>query len=90
MKAFILTFLFLTGVAMLLWWPVADRYVQGPRLVTYALLPAVFALIAVLVWKILRSLAVAVLCTAAVALVVFLMYRHFGDTIRPLMERLCR
>jgi len=89
-KAFVLSFLFLTGVAMLLWWPIADRYVQGPRLVTHALLPAVFALISVLVWKILRSLAVAVLCTAAIALVAFLMYRHFGDTIRPLVERLCR
>ena len=59
MKAFVLSFLFLTGVAILLWWPVADRYVQGPRLVTHALLPAVFALIAVLVWKAVRSLAVA-------------------------------
>jgi len=89
-KAFVLTLLFLTGVAMLLWWPVADRYVQGPRLVIYALLPAVFALVAVLVWKTLRSLAVAVLCTAAIALIAFLMYRHFGDAIRLLVERLCR
>jgi sulfite exporter TauE/SafE len=85
-KAFVLSFLFLTGVAILLWWPVAERSVQGPRFLTYALLPAVFALIAVLVWKVVRSLAVAVLCIAAIALVVFLMYRHFGDTIRPQME----
>jgi membrane-bound metal-dependent hydrolase YbcI (DUF457 family) len=90
MKAFVLSFLFLTGVAVVLWWPVADRYVQGPRLVTHALLPAVFALIAVLAWKALRSLAVAVLCTAAIALVVFLVYRHYGDTLRPLLEGLVR
>jgi cytochrome bd-type quinol oxidase subunit 2 len=88
MKAFALSFLFLTGVAIVLWWPVADRYVQGPRLITHGLLPAVFALIAVLAWKAVRSLAVAVLCAAAIALVVFLVYRHFGETLRPLLERL--
>jgi membrane-bound metal-dependent hydrolase YbcI (DUF457 family) len=89
-KATILAYLFLTGVAIVLWWPVADRYVEGPRLVTHALLPAAFALIALLAWKAVRSLAVAVLCTAAIALVAFLLYRHFGDTVRPLLERLVR
>ena len=88
MKAFVLSFLFLAGVAILLWWPVADRYVQGPRLVTHALLPAVFALVALLIWKTLKSLAVAILCMVAIALVAFLVYRHFGDTIRPFVERL--
>jgi hypothetical protein len=53
-------------------------------------LPAAFALVALLAWKAVRSLAVAVLCTAAIALVVFLLYRHFGDTIAPLLERLAR
>ena len=90
MKATLLSYLFLTGVAIVLWWPVADQYVQGPRLVTHGLLPASFALVALLAWKVVRSLAVAVLCTAVIALVVFLLYRHFGDTVRPLLERLAR
>jgi chromate transport protein ChrA len=90
MRALALKLVLLTALAMFLWWPVADRYVQGPRYVTHGVFPAAFALIALLLWRMLRSFILAALCAAAVAGVVFLLYRYFGDSFRPLVEKVLR
>jgi len=74
-------------VAIVAFWPLAEREMRGSWVATHVIIPVAIAVVALLVFRVLKSLIVAVLCALAAAAVVVLLLRHFGDQIRPLLER---
>ena len=88
MRRFLLSLAVLSVLAIVAWWPFADRFMPGPRTVTHFIIPVGLALVALLFWRMLRSLAAALLCAGGIALVVLLIYVQFADQIRPLLERI--
>ena len=88
MKSFLLQLLVVSVVVIVAFWPLASREMQGPWLATHIVIPVAIALVTLLVFRILRSLIVAVLCALAAAGVIVLLMRSYGDQIRALLERL--
>jgi hypothetical protein len=77
----------LSAVAIVAWWPIAEKGMRGPASVTHILIPIALAVIALLSWRMLRSLIAALACAAGIAVIVFVIYSEFGDQIRPLLEK---
>jgi hypothetical protein len=86
-RQLILKLAILSAVAIVAWWPIAERGMRGPVTVTHVLIPIALAVIALLAWRMLRSLFAALACAAGIAVILFIIYSEFGDQIRPLLEK---
>jgi len=86
MRRFLLQLLVASVVVIVAFWPLAGREMQGPWLATHIVIPVAIAVVALLAFRILRSLLVAVLCALAAAGVIVLIMRSYGDQIRSLLE----
>jgi len=86
MKRFLLQLMFVSAVVIVAFWPLADREMQGPWLATHIVIPVAIAIVTLLVFRILRSLIVAVLCALVAAGVIVLIMRSYGEQIRSLLE----
>ena len=87
MKRLVLQFLVVAAIVIAAWWPLAEHELRGPWLATHIGIPMVIAAIVLLVFRLLRSLIVAVLCGLAIAALVALLFRHYGDQLRPLLRQ---
>jgi hypothetical protein len=76
-----------SAISIVAFWPLAEREMHGPFLATHVIIPVAIASVALLLFRLLRSLVVAVLCGLLAAAIVVLLLRHFGDQIRPLLEK---
>lgn len=88
MKRLLLQLAVVSVVVIVAWWPLAQREMHGPWLTTHIVIPVAIAAVALLVFRVLRSLIVAVLCALAAAGVIVLLMRSYGDQLQPLLERL--
>jgi hypothetical protein len=87
MKNLILAFLIVTAIVMIAWWPLAERVGHVHWLAMHILVPMGIAAMALLVFRLLRSLMVAVLCALAIAGIAFLLFREYGPQLRPILEK---
>jgi hypothetical protein len=86
MKRLLVQWLIASGVAIAAFWPLASREGRGPWLATHVVIPMAIAVVALLVFRILRSLMVAVLCALAAAGVIVLLLRSYGDQVHSLFQ----
>jgi hypothetical protein len=86
MKRLLLQLLVVSVVVIAAFWPLAGES-QGPWLATHVVIPVGIAVVAVMVFRVLRSLIVAVLCALAAAGVIVLLMRSYGEQMRALFER---
>ncbi len=87
MKNLILAFVLVTAIVIIAWWPLAERVGQGSWMAMHVFIPMGIAAVALLVFRLLRSLMVAVLCALAIAGIVFLLFKEFGPQLRPILEK---
>jgi len=90
MKSLIVQFVIVTAIVIIAWWPLAERVTHGAHrswLAMHVIIPMGIAVIALLVFRLLRSLMVAVLCALAIAGIVFMLFREYGAQLRPILER---
>jgi hypothetical protein len=87
MKNLILAFVIVTAIVIIAWWPLAEKVGHGSWLAMHVIVPMGIAAIALLVFRLLRSLMVAVLCALAIAGVAFLLFREYGPQLRPILEK---
>ena len=86
MKRLLVQWLIASGVAIAAFWPLASREARGPWFATHVVIPMAIAVVALLVFRILRSLMVAVLCALAAAGVIVLLLRSYGDQVHALFQ----
>lgn len=86
MKRILLQWMVASALAIAAFWPLASHELQGPWLARHVVIPVGIAAVALLVFRVLRSLIVAVLCALAAAGVVVLLMRWYGDQVRSLMQ----
>jgi len=87
MRRLLLHLLVASVVVIVAFWPLASREMEGPWLATHIVIPVAIAVVTVLVFRLFRSLIVAVLWALAAAGVLVLLMRTYGDQVRSLLER---
>ena len=87
MKRLLVQLVVVSAIVIIAWWPLAEREMHGPWLATHVVIPVAIAVMVLLVFRLLRSLIVAVLCGLALAGLIAVLFRHYGAELRPLLER---